>query len=89
MDENDLLADYPDFAEAINDCEGNANVLHAIVGAEEGERVARVLARCTAVLLHDIEAAESERSLLEEVSSSVMVVFVFGVWLGQSRLAKL
>ena len=89
MDENDLLVDYPDFAQVINNQDGAANVLDAIVGEEEAERVAKVLARCTAVMLTEIETAENQDALFEEISSSVMVVFMFGVWLGQSRLAKL
>lgn len=87
VDENDLLVDYPDFAKVIANQEGKANVLDSVVGLqEESGRIAKVLARCTVVLLRDIT---SEESLFEEVSSSILVVFMFGVWLGQRGLAKL
>ena len=89
MNENDLLVDYPEFARTIDSREGQTHVLDTVVGEEEGQRAAKVLARCTAVLLHDIETAENDESLFEDVSTSILVVFLFGIWLGQRGLAKL
>ena len=90
MTENELLVDYPEFEQVINSHKGQSNVLKSLLPLEEeAERVAKVLARCTGILLADIQSATSDFALFEDVSSDLMLVFMFGIWRGQNKLAKL